>query len=127
MVRGPLLVEERRFGEVVARARAGVGVDAGQLAVAVGGEQASTRANSSPGHISLAVDAQLFGWTAWAWKVVQRNAPGAISAMAFTVIPVSVRLFFISPPGALMRPSLLVANDSRMAAVARIVPGRRQP
>src|SRR5258708_8772283 len=34
---------------------------------------------------------------AWSWKVVQRNAPGAISAMAVTVMPVKVRLRFISP------------------------------
>ncbi len=48
--------------------------------------------------MSLAVDTELWGWVraAWTWKVVQRNAPGAISAMAFTVMPVRVRLFFIS-------------------------------
>jgi hypothetical protein len=33
---------------------------------------------------------------ACSWNVVQRNAPGAISAIAFTVIPVRVRLRFIS-------------------------------
>jgi len=44
-----------------------------------------------------------------AWKVVQRNAPGAISAIAFTVTPVSVKLRLISP--------LLVAAVSAIAVL----------
>src|ERR1700683_3436874 len=52
---------------------------------------------SSPVHMSGAVDAPPFSNADWAWNVVHRNAPGAISAIAFTVTPVSVRLRFISP------------------------------
>src|ERR1700683_3039055 len=56
---------------------------------------------SSPVHMSGAVDAPPFSNADWAWNVVHRNAPGAISAIAFTVTPVSVRLRLISPlPGA---------------------------
>jgi len=53
-----------------------------------------------------------------AWKVVQRNAPGAISAIAFTVTPVSVKLRLISP--------LLVAAVSAIA-VSSLVGGADAP
>ena len=55
-----------------------------------------TSANSNPVHISPAVDFPPALCAAWTWSVVQKNAPGAISAMAYTVTPVSVRLRFIS-------------------------------
>ena len=47
--------------------------------------------------MSGAVDAAPWVWAAWTWNVVQRNAPGAMRAIAFTVMPVSERLRFISP------------------------------
>src|SRR6266487_4934427 len=53
-------------------------------------------AKNRPVHISPAVDLAPLVYADWTWNVVQRNAPGAISAMAFTVTPVSVRLRFIS-------------------------------
>jgi hypothetical protein len=63
-------------------------------------KNASTRTNNNPGTMSRAVVAPPFCWTTWAWNVVQRNAPGAISAIALIVSPVIVRVRFISVPGA---------------------------
>ncbi len=48
---------------------------------------------------------------AWIWNVVHRNAPGAMSAMALTVMPVSVRLRFISPEE---------TSDTRMPPMFRL-------
>src|SRR6516165_6416015 len=56
---------------------------------------ARTNEKNRPVHMSGAVEPPF--WAAWIWNVVHRNAPGAISAMAFTVIPVTVRVRFISP------------------------------
>ena len=53
--------------------------------------------NTKPVHISDAVDVLPCCSADCAWNVVHRNAPGAISAIAFTVTPVSVRLRLISP------------------------------
>src|ERR1700758_2339667 len=62
--------------------------------------KARTNAKSKPVHMSGAVDDFPATWAAWSWKVVHKNAPGAISAIAFTVMPVRVRLRFISPGAA---------------------------
>src|SRR5713101_3129767 len=48
-------------------------------------------ASPIPAHVSLPTDAPLGAAAAWSWNVVHRNAPGAISAMAFIVAPVSPR------------------------------------
>jgi len=53
--------------------------------------------NTSPVHISDAVDLPPLLKADCDAKVVHKNAPGAMSAMAFTVMPVRVRLLFISP------------------------------
>src|SRR5690242_15537451 len=46
-------------------------------------------ANPIPAQMSLATDAPLGAVAAaWSWNVIHRNAPGAMSAMAFTVAPV---------------------------------------
>jgi hypothetical protein len=58
---------------------------------------ARTSAATSPVHISPAVDTAPFIWAACNWKVVQRKAPGAISAMAFTVRDVRFKVLFIPP------------------------------
>ena len=57
----------------------------------------STSAERRPAHISGAVDDFPAVCAAWIWNETQRNAPDAVSAMAFTVTPVSERLRFISP------------------------------
>src|SRR5207302_1361744 len=64
---------------------------------------------------------------AWIWNVVQRKAPGAMSAMAFTVIPVRVRLRFISPDAAVVSATrsvpfvraMVLRNASHRAATLR--------
>jgi hypothetical protein len=57
----------------------------------------------------------------WAANVVHRNAPGAMSAMALTVIPVSVRLRFISGAAAVSDTEVPLAvcgrGDERRAAL----------
>src|SRR6202011_1151596 len=58
---------------------------------------------------------------AWIWNVVHRNAPGAMSAMALTVMPVSVRLRFISPActsATLLPPLLVAAQDCSVRSPA---------
>ena len=57
--------------------------------------KARTRAATSPVHISPAVDTAPFIWAACNWNVVQRKAPGAISAMALTVREVRFRVLLI--------------------------------
>src|SRR5674476_1246322 len=64
------------------------------------------RANTRPGTMSYAVDAPPLDWSDCDWNVVQRNAPGAISAIAFTVRP--VRLASVSSPGPECSPSRLL-------------------
>src|ERR1035437_2261934 len=51
-----------------------------------------------PVHMSGAVEAPPALCAACIWNVVHRNAPGAISAIAFTVMPVRVSVRFICPP-----------------------------
>jgi hypothetical protein len=57
--------------------------------------KARTRAATKPVHISPAVDTAPFIWADCNWKVVQRKAPGAMSAMAFTVREVRFRVLLI--------------------------------
>ena len=61
---------------------------------------ASTSEKNSPVHMSGAVVPPF--WDAWIWNVVHKNAPGAMSAMAFTVMPVRLRLGFIPLAGAVV-------------------------
>src|SRR5258708_34878410 len=78
--------------------------------------------------MSGAVEAAPCVWADWTWNVVDRNARGAMRAMAFTVMPVSERLRFISPTGGVSStayPSSVVhsardrSNPQRMSAVYR--------
>src|SRR5674536_18644 len=50
------------------------------------------RANTRPGTMSYAVDAPPLDWSDCDWKVVQRNAPGAITARRASLdhLPVAV-------------------------------------
>src|SRR3974390_608724 len=67
--------------------------------------------------MSWAVLAPWTVWAAWSWNVVHRKAPGAISAMALTVIPVRVRVRFISP--AAMGSAMELLSVSLSGAVPR--------
>ena len=67
-------------------------------------------ANARPGTMSYAVVAPPLDWIDCDWNVVQRNAPGAISAIALTVSPVRLRVRFISGAGLLAISSPLVVG-----------------
>ena len=54
--------------------------------------KARHKAAKIPAHIDIPEGKE---YPAWTTKVIQRNAPGAISAIALTVTPVSPRVGFI--------------------------------
>ena len=76
--------------------------------------------------MACAVESVVPGWICadCSWNVVQRNAPGAMSAMALTVMPVSVSVRFISPDEAVGAAAIPEPFESspRGSAVSRSVP-----
>src|SRR5450759_845610 len=79
------------------------------------------RAKIRPGTMSYAVVVTPLDWSDWDWYVVQRNAPGAISAIAFTVSPVRLSVRFISGAGV-----LAISSPSSTASAIR-APSRERP
>src|SRR5450759_5359018 len=72
------------------------------------------RAKIRPGTMSYAVVVPPLDWSDCDWYVVQRNAPGAISAIAFTVSPVRLSVRFISGAGV-----LAISSPSSTASAIR--------
>src|SRR5581483_3707945 len=56
---------------------------------------------------------------AWSWKVIQRNAPGAINAIALTVTPVRPSVGFTSGAVAVARAIVHLVGCGRVRTVAR--------
>ena len=62
--------------------------------------------------MSNAVVVPPFCWRDCDWKVVQRKAPGAMSAIALIVRPVRLRVRFISVDGATLAVGTLAMRHS---------------